>query len=255
MTVLRLIRSVFVVAGALLFTLAISLGSLLNAHVLRGSLTATRRMTVGWGRFILWMSGVSVSREGGGSLDPSEPYVFAANHQSQFDIFVLSGYLGHDFSWLAKKELFQVPLWGKAMLAAGFVPIDRSRGREAMKSLARAAARIAAGTSVVIFPEGTRSPDGSLGTFKPGVMHLAVKAGVPVVPVAIEGTSRILPKGGLLPRSGAVIVRVGEPVEVGGYGPGQRQELADRVRAEVTRLLERNRPEGDTVSVEGSFCC
>jgi 1-acyl-sn-glycerol-3-phosphate acyltransferase len=212
-------------------------------------------MTVGWGRLILWMSGVSVRREGDGRLDPSAPYVFAANHQSQYDIFVLSGYLGHDFSWLAKKELFQVPLWGKAMLAAGYIPVDRSGGREAMKSLGQAASRIAAGTSVVIFPEGTRSPDGRLGTFKPGVMHLAVKAGVPVVPVAIDGTHHILPKGRLLPRSGAVTVHVGEPVEVGEYSFRQKQDLADRVCAEVTRLLERNRPGGETVSVEGSLCC
>ena len=189
MRVLRFVRSGCVVAVALLSTLAISLGSLLNAHVLKRSLAATRKMAVGWGRLIIWVSGVRVRRGGGSGLDPAAPYVFAANHQSQYDIFVLSGYLGHDFSWLAKKELFRVPLWGKAMLAAGYIPIDRSKGREAMKSLGEAASRIAAGTSVVIFPEGTRSPDGRLGRFKPGVMHLAIKAGVPVVPVAIDGSA------------------------------------------------------------------
>lgn len=234
---LRLLRSLLVTAVALVSTLVISLISVLNAFVLRLPLRKMRKLTIFWGRLILFCSGVRVWKTGGDSLDPDAPYVFAANHQSQYDIFVLSGYLGHDFSWLAKKELFAVPLWGRAMRAAGYIPIDRSRGREAMKSLNEAATRIAAGTSVVIFPEGTRSLDGRLGEFKAGVMHLAIKAGVPVVPVAIGGTHRVLPKGSLLPRPGRVTVRVGGPVDVARYGPKEKQELARRIRAEVGAML------------------
>jgi 1-acyl-sn-glycerol-3-phosphate acyltransferase len=226
-----------VVPVVLLSTVLLSLASVLNAFVFRRPLKELRGLAVLWGKLILWCSGVKVKREGGGSLDPEAPYVFAANHQSQYDIFVLSGYLGHDASWLAKKELFAVPLWGRAMRDAGYIPLDRSRGREAIKSLAEAAARIAAGTSVVIFPEGTRSRDGRLGEFKSGAMHLAIKAGVPVVPVAIGGTHRILPKGSLLPRPGHVTVRVGEAVDVGEYGPKGKQELAGRIRAEVESML------------------
>lgn len=237
MTLARLLRSCIVVAVTLLSTFAISLASILNLHVFRVPLKKLRKLTVGWARLILWCSGVRVKREGGENLDPDAPYVFAVNHQSQYDIFVLSGYLGHDFSWLAKKELFAVPLWGRAMRAAGYIPVDRSQGRAAMKSLAEAAGRIAAGTSVVIFPEGTRSEDGRLGEFKAGVMHLAIKAGVPVVPVAIEGTHGILPKGRLLPRTGGVTVRVGDPVDVSGYGPKEKQKLAQRIREEVGAML------------------
>lgn len=236
----RLLRSLVVVPLVLISTLLLSLASLLNAYVLRRPLRELRRLAVAWGRLILWCSGVRVTKEGGESLDPDAPYVFAANHQSQYDIFVLSGYLGHDSSWLAKKELFAVPVWGRAMREAGYIPLDRSRGREAMKSLSEAAARIAAGTSVVIFPEGTRSRDGRLGEFKSGAMHLAIKAGVPVVPVAISGTHRILPKGSLLPRSGRVKVRVGEAVDVREYGTKGKQALALRIRSEVESMLRDN---------------
>jgi len=236
----RLLRALVVVPVVLISTILLSLASVLNAYVFRRPLRELRRLAVAWGKLILWCSGVRVTREGGGGLDPDAPYVFAANHQSQYDIFVLSGYLGHDASWLAKKELFAVPLWGRAMREAGYIPLDRSRGREAMKSLSEAAARIAAGTSVVIFPEGTRSRDGRLGDFKSGAMHLAIRAGVPVVPVAISGTHRILPKGSLLPRPGRIRVRVGGPVDVGEYGPKGKQELALKIRSEVETMLSDN---------------
>lgn len=237
LTLLRLLRSLVVVPVVLLSTILLSLASLLNAFVFRRPLKELRRLAGVWGRFILWCSGVQVRTEGGGLLDPEATYVFAANHQSQYDIFVICGYLGHDSSWLAKRELFTVPLWGRAMREAGYIPLDRSRGREAMKSLSEAAARIAAGTSVVIFPEGTRSGDGRLGDFKSGAMHLAIKAGVPVVPVAISGTHRILPKGSLLPRPGRVTVRVGKAVDVGEYGPKGKQALALKIRSEVESML------------------
>jgi 1-acyl-sn-glycerol-3-phosphate acyltransferase len=235
---IRFLHGVVVIAVALLSTAAISFAALFMVHVMRRPSRSTRILTTGWGRLILLVAGVRVRKEGGGGLDPVKPYIFAVNHQSQFDILVLSGYLGHPFNWLAKKELFSVPIWGKAMRAGGDIPIDRSHGRKALKSLAEAASHIASGTSVVLFPEGTRSPDGKLRSFKSGGMALAIKAGVPVVPVSIRGTHHILPKGKYFARPGSVTVRVGEPVEVSGYGPRQKQELAERVHREVERLLE-----------------
>ncbi len=238
MEVIRLLRSLLVIVIALLSTLAISLGALFMVHVLRRPSGDTRSLATAWGKLVLFVAGVRVTKKGGEGLDPAASYIFAANHQSQFDIFVLSGYLGHTFNWIAKKELFTVPVWGRAMRAAGDIPVDRSRGREALKSLAEAASRIASGTSVVIFPEGTRSPDGRLGKFKSGGMALAIKAGVPVVPVAVKGTHAVLPKGSLIARPGPVTVSVGEPVEVSPFGPRQKQELADRIQVEVAKLLE-----------------
>jgi 1-acyl-sn-glycerol-3-phosphate acyltransferase len=157
-----------------------------------------------WARLIAWLSGIKVELVGIEKLDQSRPYIFAVNHQSQVDIFVLQGYLDFDFRWLAKLELFKVPVFGHAMRRAGYIPVDRSHGRKAVKSLDEAAKRIGDGTSVVIFPEGTRSPDGRLLKFKGGAMVLAIKAGVPVVPVGISGTYEVLPKGKLMIRPGCL---------------------------------------------------
>ncbi|MCJ7603235.1 MAG: 1-acyl-sn-glycerol-3-phosphate acyltransferase, partial [Desulfobulbaceae bacterium] len=139
--------------------------------------------------------------------------------------------------WLAKKELFQIPLFGRAMQLAGYISIDRSHGREALKSLQEAAERIAAGTSVILFPEGTRSLDGKLHDFKSGGMVLAIKSGVPLVPVGISGTYEILPKGRLLAKPGHVIIRVGKPIETRQFSAGQKHELAAKIQSEVARLI------------------
>lgn len=189
-------------------------------------------------RLISRLGGVTVTISGIDGLDRSRPYIFAANHQSQFDIVVLQGYLGFDFRWLAKQELFNIPVFGQAMRRAGYVPVDRSHGRQALKSLDEAARRIAAGTSVIIFPEGTRSRDGNMLPFKPGAMVLAIKAGVPLVPVAITGTHAILPKGKLLSRPGRVTIRAGEPIDSSAYTLKQKHELAERLEGAVAALKE-----------------
>jgi len=172
------------------------------------------------------------------NLEPDRPYILVANHQSQYDIFALDGYLMVDFRWLAKKELFRIPLVGWGMRAAGSIPIDRSHGRKAMKSLAEAAERIASGTSVVIFPEGTRTRDGNLQHFKAGGMYLAIKSGVDVVPVAIVGGYDVLPKGKWLPKPGRMLIRVGKPVSSKDYTQKQKQELADLLHDRVAELIE-----------------
>ncbi len=157
--------------------------------------------------------------------------------QSQFDIFVLQGFLGVDFRWLAKKELFNVPIWGPAMRRSGYIPIDRSHGRKAIKSLDEAAQKIAAGTSVIIFPEGTRSKDGKLHDFKAGAMVLAIKSAVPIVPVAILGTYEILPKGKLLMTPGKVQIRVGRPIETKNCSSKDKHDLARVSQEAVAELL------------------
>lgn len=190
-----------------------------------------------WGRTICRLAGVRPRINGLANLDGKRPYIFVANHQSQFDIFVLQGYFEYDFRWLAKKELFQIPLLGWGMRRSGYIPVDRGHGRQALASLGVAAQRIAAGTSVVIFPEGTRSPDGQLLPFKAGGMVLAIKAGVEVVPMAIAGTHEILPKGRLLPRPGSVCIEIGRPIASSAYNLKQKQELAALLEKEVRQLL------------------
>ena len=230
-------RAVFVVPFALLLTLLISLVTLFWTLVLRRSSASIQGLAAWWARTIASASGVSVTVEGREILEPGKPYIFAANHQSQFDICALQGFLGVDFRWLAKKELFQVPIWGAAMRKAGYIPIDRSHGRQAIKSLDEAAQKIGAGTSVIIFPEGTRSKDGSLQEFKAGAMVLAIKSGVDIVPVAISGTHAILPKGKLLANPGRVLIRMGKPIEMKKYGAKDKHDLAKTVQEAVAEML------------------
>lgn len=237
-------RFIIAVRGAILLILApiltflTSVAALVALVVLRMSAVRAQMIPRIWGKLILAIGGVRVRIEGLENLEGGGPYIFAANHQSQFDIFALQGCFTVDFRWLAKKELFEVPIFGRAMRLAGYIPIDRSRGRQALVSLNEAAQRIASGTSVILFPEGTRSVDGKLQSFKTGGMVLAIKSGVPLVPMGISGTHEILPKGKLLARPGLVTIRVGKPINTKDYTARQKQDLADRVRSEVAALLD-----------------
>ena len=237
MKFLHFLRALFVIPYALFLTLLVSLITLFKTLVLQRGADSVQNLAAWWARSICRAGGVAVMVTGTGMLDPGKPYIFAVNHQSQVDIFVLQGFLGVDFRWLAKKELFRVPIWGPAMRRAGYIPIDRSHGRQAIKSLEEAAKKIAAGTSVVIFPEGTRSKDGKLHDFKAGAMVLAIKSGVPIVPVAILGTYEILPKGKLLLSPGSVQIRVGRPIETKKFNSREKHELARVSQEAVAELL------------------
>lgn len=220
-------------------TLACSLAVLIGRGLLRIPVVKIQAVPHFWGWLITTWSGISVRVEGLERLDRSKPYIFVANHQSQFDIFVLDGFLDIDFRWLAKKELFRLPFFGWAMLLAGSIPVDRSHGRKALKSLDEAAKRIAAGASVVIFPEGTRSPDGQLQPFKAGAMQLAIKSGVELVPMAISGTHEVLPKGKILARPGKVVIRLGTPVDSREFSSKEKQALAELLHDRVAFLLRK----------------
>jgi len=237
MKLLHFLRALLVVPIALLLTLFISILTLFFTLVLRRDAASVQGLAAWWARSICTASGVTVSVTGTEKLDSKKPYIFAANHQSQFDIFALQGFLGVDFRWLAKKELFQVPIWGPAMRKAGYIPVDRSRGRQALKSLTEAAQKIAAGTSVIIFPEGTRTKDGRMKDFKAGAMVLAIKSGVDIVPVAIKGTYEILPKGKLLTNPGNVAICVGKPIATKNCTSKDKHSLANVLQEEVTELL------------------
>ncbi|MDH4322035.1 MAG: 1-acyl-sn-glycerol-3-phosphate acyltransferase [Desulfobulbaceae bacterium] len=233
----HLLRGWALLILAPVLTIITSIAGLAGTMLFGMSASSAQRFPRLWAKILLAVSGVTVTIKGGGSLANGNPYIFAGNHQSQFDIFVLQGCLDHDFRWLAKQELFEVPVFGAAMRRVGYIPVDRTHSRAAVKSLDEAAQRIAAGTSVIIFPEGTRSGDGELLPFKSGAMVLAIKAGVPVVPMAIVGTHAILPKGRLLAKPGKVVIRLGEPIETSGYKASQKHELAERLQAAVAALI------------------
>ncbi len=183
-----------------------------------------------WGLVQLKAAGVKVRLTGKEKIDTSKAYVYMANHQSWFDIFVLLAYIPGQFRWLAKEELFRIPIVGKAMEVIGYIPIDRSNRSKAFQSLAKAAEQIRNGTSVMIFPEGTRSSDGILQPFKKGGFILAIQSQQPIVPISISGSYRILPKGKWLVRPGLIQVTIHDPIPTAGLELKDRNVLVDKVR-------------------------
>ncbi|MCL1979717.1 MAG: 1-acyl-sn-glycerol-3-phosphate acyltransferase [Proteobacteria bacterium] len=237
MSPFQFVRSLCTLILAPFLTLVVSALSLIDLLWGRKSAIKAQVFPRYWGRFLCRFAGVRVRVEGMDNIDPSQIYIFAGNHCSQYDIFSFQGYFPHDFRWIAKKELFRVPIFGQAMHRVGYIPIDRSHGRQAVKSLDQAARRIASGSSVLIFPEGTRSPDGNLQEFKAGAVMLAIKAKVPIVPLGFCGSYQVLPKGRLLPRGGEIVIRIGTPISTAHYQATDKHTLATELHGAVARLL------------------
>lgn len=230
-----LIYLLFFVPVTGFFSMLAMLGGLVDS---RGGLA--HRCALGWSRVGLMMAGVRLRVSGAEQVPTGEPVIFMGNHQGNFDILVLSRAIPRRFSWLAKEELFRIPLFGAAMRRAGYIPVDRSDGRKALRSLDAAAKRIKAGASVVIFPEGTRTADGSLLPFKKGGFILAERAGVPIVPFTINGSMGVNPRNTVRLVLGAEIsVRFGAPIPTSGDGALKGQPLMDQVRASIEAGLER----------------
>ena len=191
-----------------------------------------------WTWMILTVGGVSVKVNGLSRIDPRRQYVFMVNHQSNIDIPVLVHSLSaFQLRWIAKKELLWVPFFGWAMWASKHIAVDRSDRLDALGSLKKARERMAGGISVVVFPEGTRSRDGQLLPFKRGGFLLALQAQTPIVPITINGSVAILPKGDWRIRSGEIEVTVGEPLAVEKYRPGALRGLAAQVREVIEKNL------------------
>jgi 1-acyl-sn-glycerol-3-phosphate acyltransferase len=206
-------------------------------------LTVTRRprLPLGmarslWAPGLLHGAGARLEVEGTEALERGSAYLFASNHQSFLDVPALFVALRVPLRFVAKRELSGVPFLGWYIAAMGMVFVDRGARGRAVASLRRVTDILRAGDSVACFPEGTRSRDGSIGTFKGGAFAMAIEAGVPVVPVALSGTGAVLPPSSFRVRPGTVRVRVGRPIPTRGLTTAQRGELARRVRAEVERL-------------------
>ena len=142
------------------------------------------------------------------------------------------------FRWLAKEELFKIPIFGPAMRRAGYIPINRGNPRDALKSLNNAAAKIREGASVVVFPEGTRSEDGNLLPFKNGGFILAIKSRVPIIPVAIHGTQAIKPKKSFWIHPRTVHLHFGDPIETAGMRTRDKESLKEKVFNTLSARLQ-----------------
>jgi 1-acyl-sn-glycerol-3-phosphate acyltransferase len=189
-----------------------------------------------WGTNLLKANGIALTTTGLDRLDPDQPYVFASNHTSLVDIWALMAALPHSLRFVAKQEMLKLPVLGRAMLSSGHIFIDRKRLKSAFGAYDAAAASIQNGISAAVFPEGTRSPNGTLMPFKRAPFVLAIAAGVPVVPVYIPDAWKILSPGSIRIHSGSVEVRFGNPIPTAGLTADDREALADQTRLAVEQL-------------------
>ncbi len=191
-----------------------------------------------WARVIVWVSGVKVRLEGLEHVRGEGPYLFMSNHQGAYDIFALESHLPFHFKWLAKKELFSIPVLGWAMAAAGYISIDREGTRKTVEAMNEAAQRIQEGMSVVVFPEGSRSPDGSIQPFKKGGFTLAIKSRVPIIPISITGSREVMPKGKWTTFPGEILIRIDDPIETQDYSLKDRKFLMEKVKQIISKNLK-----------------
>ena len=191
-----------------------------------------------WARYILAVGGVKVQAEGLDKIDPGSSYVIASNHASYIDTPVILSTIPVQFRFLAKSSLFKIPFMGSHLKRAGHIPVPRDDPRAAVRTMTQAATNIREkGISMLIFPEGGRTPDGELKEFKEGVAYIAIKAGVPIIPVALIGTRPIIPLHSGIVKPGKVMVRVGEPVETANLTLKDRERVTNEVRQQIVSML------------------
>lgn len=187
-------------------TVSLTLGPLTEDR--KASLWAMRK----WCQSSARALNIDVRAEGIANV-PAAPFVYCSNHQSLLDVLVLGGVLPGDFKWAAKRSLMKIPFLGWHLQLAGHVPVDRNRGsRSAAEVIARFEEVLKAGKPLLVFPEGTRSEDGILRSFKNGGFYAAVRANVPTIPVALDGTHHLMKKGKLDTGNGLVRVAIGAPI-------------------------------------------
>jgi 1-acyl-sn-glycerol-3-phosphate acyltransferase len=233
-----MLRSAVLVLLAVIWTGLVSAFVILGFPFFSQGEDTVHHIAQTWAKGILCFSGIRVAVAGAEHIIPNRPQIFMANHQSFFDIFIVLAFIPAQFRFIAKKELFKVPIFGGALRKHGSIEINRQHHESAVKSIDEAAQKIKQGTSVMTFPEGTRSIDGEIKAFKKGVFHLALAAGVPIVPVSIIGSREILQKYSLKINPGNIVMVIGQPVETGGYSEESRDDLIARVRRVVVENFD-----------------
>ena len=191
-----------------------------------------------WSKGNLWISRVRLEIEGLENIYRDRPQVLAVNHSGLHDILSLAAYFPIQFRWIAKKSLFSIPFMGWHMRRSGYIPIDRENPREIATSIAAAAKEISSGGNAIIFPEGKRSKTGELGEFQSGAFALCLRAGVPLVPVVIEGSGRVIAPETLRVNPGTVIrIRICQPIDTASYQKSEKKRLMEDAFSVMSRAL------------------
>lgn len=195
-------------------------------------------VAVSWTWMVRKAAGVRVTLFGGEKIDPNTSYIIVSNHQGMVDILAQRAVLPMRFRWVIKKELLRIPFFGWGLGATGAISLDRSRPEQASQDLQNSRDKLGNGWSIIIYPEGTRSADGHLLPFKKGGFHLAVNTGFPILPITVNGSYKVLPKGSLVIHPGHVTITVSDPIPTEGLTRDDIPELMKRTREAIESNLD-----------------
>jgi 1-acyl-sn-glycerol-3-phosphate acyltransferase len=219
-----------------LLTLLFSTLTVITAWLVNPNI-ASRIFAVTWARVVAWITPIRVRVEGAENAQRSRSYVVASNHQSQYDILVVYGWLKLDLKWVMKKELRKLPAIGIGCEKAGHIFIERNNPKQAAEAINIALKRLGDGIGILFFPEGTRSLDGRLMRFKKGAFRTAIDQQLPLLPVTVVGTRDILPSKSLRLFPGTATLVIHPAIETAGMGVEQVDELMERAREVIASAL------------------
>ncbi|TAL35957.1 MAG: 1-acyl-sn-glycerol-3-phosphate acyltransferase [Spirochaetes bacterium] len=242
--ILNAVRLAWILSWAALATLLVFFPIILVSMISRTGNLAFSISKI-WARLMLAVCFVRAEIVHRERIEPGRSYIIISNHQSLFDILALVTTLGVQFRWVIKRELLRIPLFGYALYAARNIFIDRGNSAKAIASINRGLSRLPAGASVMVFAEGTRSPDGAIHDFKKGGFVMAVTRHIPILPVTVNGSRRVLAKGSTAVRPGSIRVVVGEPIDTSAYREEIIPELIARTKETVTANFDPGFPGRD----------
>lgn len=199
---------------------------------------AAYKITRYWAFVLSKTMGLTFSVHGAEKVVPGTSYIVTPNHQSNADILALVLVLPLRFRWVLKKSLLRIPVFGWGLARTGAIAIDRSNRRQSVESLKRASEKLKDGWSVLIYPEGTRTPDGELLPFKKGAFMMAVQTGIPILPVTSNGAFKVLPRNSIWFRPGHITVTIGDPIVTEGLTEQDVPALMEKTRAEISKSLD-----------------
>ena len=231
-SIFNIIRVAWLFLWALMATLILCIPVIIAALLSRTGNLAFSLSKI-WAYIMLAVSFVRTEIKNKAKIVKGQSYIIISNHQSQYDILALVTTLGIQFRWIGKKEVLKIPIFGYALYASRNIFIDRSNTASAIESINKGMERLPKGASVMVFAEGTRSDDGRIHEFKKGGFMAAIRRQLPILPVTVNGSRRVLPKGDLVVKPGKIQVVVGDPIETDGYTTDTVQKLIDKTRKVV----------------------
>ena len=206
--------------------------------LLPGSSRSAYWVMITWARVVAKSIGLTFSVKGVENVVPGVSYIVTPNHQGHTDILALLNTLPVRFRWVVKKELLRIPMFGWGLARTGAISLDRSKGREAMDKLRQQKDKLKNGWGVLVYPEGTRTSDGHLQSFKRGAFAMAVHLDVPILPVTTNGAFKVLPRDTIEFRPGHITVTIGDPIEVNDLTEDDIPELMEKTRNAIQKNLD-----------------